>query len=186
MWFTETPWPPIMIFSAIAAGLAAALVTTQQGRYAVGIVAMLIASLATYLVEQNIVTESERVEQAIYGVTEAFQQRDEQRTLSFISQRFPELQTLAIIALRVVEVRDDLRVTDVHVELKNEQTRALSHFRANGTFQAVGIGEVREPTRWEVGWQKEGGEWRIISVEQLHPVTGESIDEGISYLIKQR
>ncbi len=186
MWFTETPWPPIMIFSAIAAGLAAALVTTQQGRYAVGIVALLVASLVTFLVEQHIVTESERVEQAVYDVAEAFQQRDEQRTLSAFSQRAPELQVLAMIALRVVEVRDDLRITDLSVELKNEQTRAFSHFRANGTFHAPGFGDVREPTRWDVGWQKEGGEWRIISVEQLHPVTGEPINDYIGYLLKQR
>jgi hypothetical protein len=184
MWFTETPWPPIMIFSAIAAGLAAALVTTQQGRYALGIVALLIASLVTWLVEQNIVTESERVEQAVYDVAEAFQQRDEDRMLSFFSQRTPELRGIALIALRTIEAQDDLRITDVSVDVAHG--RADSTFRANGAFNAAGYGNIgHKPTRWDVGWQEEGGDWRIISVEQLDPITGEATDEYLRFLFKQ-
>ena len=37
MWFIETPWPPIVIFSVIAAGFAAALVSTQRARYGIGV-----------------------------------------------------------------------------------------------------------------------------------------------------
>lgn len=185
MWFTETPWPPIMIFSAIAAALAAAMVTTQQGRYAVGIVAMLVASLVTYVVEQSIVTEAERVEQEIEGVGAAFQQRDEDELLSFFSHRAPELRGVALIAVRTIETQGDLRITDVSVSVK--QGRARSTFRANGVFSAVGYGSIgHKPTRWDVGWQQEGGEWRIIDVEQLDPITGEPTDEYLRFLFRQQ
>jgi ketosteroid isomerase-like protein len=186
MWFTETPWPPIMVFSAIAAGLAAAFVSTQQGRYLVGIVAMLVASLATYLVEGNVVTESERVEQAVYDVAEAFQQGDVDRTLSFFSTRstIPHLEAAAPLqfslrdvaryALQIVEVRGDLRITDVSVEMKSG--RATSHFRANGQFAVREYGDVgHQPTRWDVVWQKEGTDWKIVKVERLDPITGDTM-----------
>lgn len=183
MWFTETPWPPIMIFSAIAAGLAAALVTTQQGRYVIGIVAMLIASLVTYLVEQNIVTESERVEQAIYDVAAAFQARDVDRTLSFFSTHsvIPSefdardriqfsLQRVAEVALQAVEVRGDLRITDMSIDMKNG--RATSRFRANGSFIFRGHDVGHQATRWDVDWQQEGNDWRIVKVQRLDPISG--------------
>jgi hypothetical protein len=186
MWFTETPWPPIMIFSAIAAGLAAAFVTTQQGRFLVGIVAMLVAALVTWLIEQNIVTESERVEQAVYDVAEAFQQGDVERTLSFFSTRSTitnleavaplqySLRDVARYALQIVEVRGDLRITDVSVDLKSG--RATSRFRANGTFAVKDHGNVgHQPTRWDVVWQKEGTDWLIVKVDRLDPITGESM-----------
>lgn len=182
MWFIETPWPPIVIFSVIAAGFGAALVTTQRARYGIGVLAMAVASLVTYVVEENIVTERERVEQAVIGIADAFQDQDVRRTLSFISRRTPEYSYYAGLAVQHVEVDGELRITDLSVDLKTG--RAKSHFRANGTFIVSQYGNVGHyPTRWEVLWQKEGDEWKIIGVEQLDPITGEPIDEYLRYLM---
>ena len=193
MWFTETPWPPIFILAIGAAVLAAVFAATQRSMYLAGIVVLGIIAGGVYFVEQRIVTEAERVEAAIYGVTDAFQQRDVSKTVSYFSQNatipqdavppffqaFARNLTLPVIVERAVsnvQVQDDLRITDISVETSNNDSRAKSHFRANGSFFVAGVGDVgRQPTRWEFRWQKEANEWRVVNVQRLDPITGEPI-----------
>ncbi|REJ79674.1 MAG: hypothetical protein DWQ34_19615 [Planctomycetota bacterium] len=180
MWFTETPWPPIFILAVIAACLAAAFSATQRSVYLAGILVLALLGGGIYFIEKQIVTERERVEAAIYGVADAFQRRDVAETVGYISQNAVLLRLLVLSKLREVQVREDLRITDVSIETSNQDSRATSHFRANGTFAVAGYGDVgHQPTRWEVDWQKEGGEWRIINVRRLDPINGDvmKIDE---------
>ena len=177
MWFTETPWPPIIGLAALAAGFAAAFISTQRARYIMPILLLAAVAIVVYVVEQQIVTERERVEQSITDVAAAFQRRDVDGTLAHFSEHAILLKGLVMTALAAVQVQDDLRITDVSIAMRNADSRASSHFRANGTFDVVGYGTVgHQPTRWNVDWQKEAGEWRIIKVERLDPVTGEPMD----------
>lgn len=177
MWFTETPWPPIIILAVLAIGFAAAFLSTQRARHVPPILLLGALAVIVYVVEQQVVTERERVEQSIHDVAAAFQRRDVDGTLRHFSEQAILLRGIAMTALAAVEVQDDLRITDVSIEMKNADSRAKAHFRANGSFAVIGYGDVgHQPTRWNVDWQKEGGQWRIITVERLDPITGESMD----------
>jgi hypothetical protein len=176
MWFTETAWPPIIILAIGAAVLLSLWSTSRRVFHLLGAILLLICCGVVYVVEQQIVTERERVEEAIYGVADAFEAADTGATLKFISPRALDLQLAVQFVMSVLQVRveDELRITDVSIEMLNEDTRARAHFRANGTFFVAQYGDVgHRPTRWNVTWQKEGGEWKIINVERLDPVRGD-------------
>ena len=174
MWFTETPWPPILILAVIAAGFGAAFISTQRARLILPILVLAVLAIGIYVIEEQIVTERERVETSIHEVAAAFERQDMNGTLAYFSEQALLLRAIAANAVLGVQVQDDLRITDVSVELSNSESRAKSHFRANGSFSVMGFGDVgHQPTRWNVDWQKEGGEWRIVNVQRLDPINGE-------------
>ena len=181
MWFTETPWPPMMLLAVAAAVLVAAFVSTQRAKYLGFAAAVGLLAGGVWWIEREIVTERERVEAAVVGVVQAFQRKDLEGTLSFIAGRSVDLRVMAGGAMQLVTAHEDVHVTDVRVRMTNLDTRAISEFRVNGTFSVALVGESHVPTRWELTWQKEGEDWRIVSVRRLDPITGEEVailDDG--------
>jgi hypothetical protein len=174
MWFTETPWPPIVIFAVAGACCAAAWINRRQAVYLAAIAALVVAGVVTHAVEARIVTERERVEWAIHDLADAFRAKDADRMLEHISANALQWRHVAYGAMNLVTVEDDVTITDLSIEMRNQNSRATAWFRANGTF-SVGDFRGHRPTRWEVVWQLEGGRWRIIGVERLDPVRGEPV-----------
>lgn len=176
MWFTENPWPPIVIFLAVAAGLVGAW--SNSGRKLPLIVAGIMVALAigTYVVERLIVTESERVEQSILDLTHAFQQRDREKVLSFFPLREVALRAKVGAAQELVTVHDDLVVKDITVQMFGNNSQARSRFRANASVDVKEIGPLSfKPSRFELGWQKEGGEWKVVKITRLNPLKEEEL-----------
>jgi hypothetical protein len=175
-WLTENPWPPIFILG-IAAGVMVAVWTTQKrGAWLVAAMTAVVAAAAVYLVEKAIVTEGERVEQHVRDLVEAFVRGDRDRVVSFFSARAPELRTLALRGMDLVEFPSGIDVKDVSVRVTNENTRAVSLFRANGVVAVKGLGAQQPmPSRWQVTWQNEGNDWKIVEVVRLHPYKDESM-----------
>ncbi len=136
------------------------------------------AIAGTYVAEQFIISDRERIEASVFDMAAAFEQRDENGVLSNISQRQDELKQLVKWGFATVTDVDGLRITDVSVELFSQGSRARSHFRANGRFHVVGFGDIgHQATRWELTWRREGGEWKIIAIRRLDPITGEEMDQ---------
>ena len=178
MWFTETAWPPIIILMMSAAVMLALWSTSRRALNLIAAALLLVCCGVVYVIEQQIITERERVEVAIHDMAAAFEAADTGATLEFISPRAFDLRLAVQVAIDVLEIRvqDDLRITDIDIEMLNEQSRAKAHFRANGTFHVGEYGDVgHQPTRWNVTWQKEGGDWKVIDVERLDPVRGDPI-----------
>lgn len=175
MWFTETPWPPVVLALVGAAFLLVAWSSRGQTKFLVGAVLLVLLCVVIYVVEGQIVTDAERVEASVHELCHAFQRKDE-ATYDYISQTAPEIKVALMGAMALVRVQDDLSVTDVSVEMLAQNSRALSHFRANATIDVVGYGNVgRQPSRWELTWQREDDEWKVIRVTRLHPITGEEM-----------
>ena len=190
MWFTETPWPPVIIFSVFGALLFILWSTRQRGVYLLGILFLALAAGIVVFVERAIVTEAERVEAALYELTATVQRESKSKpkdaallkTLAFISTKAPGLRRSRSLrdevsrAIGRVEIEDDVRITDVQVVMKAENSRAVTHFRANGTvsFRRVGT-HGHWTSRWRLTWQREAGEWKVIKVERLHPFSGEKM-----------
>lgn len=176
MWFTETAWPPVLICLTAVVLLLSAWMKRQRIGYLIGIVGLAFVAGGLFLVEARIVTDAERIEADIVDWTTAFQREDVDGTLSYISPQAPAVRTVALAAMELVDVHDDLRITDVQVAVMNEGTRATSRFRANATVDIKGYGnQGRRPSYWEVTWQKQAEQWKVIRVVRLNVVTGEPV-----------
>lgn len=176
MWFTETAWPPIAIGVVLAFALLIAWNVTQRSGYLFGAVGLALACVGVYFIEEQIVTEAEKVEAAVYEVTAAFRDDDLEKTLSYISPAETVMRLEVAGAHAMADVEDDLRITDVRVETRANDTLAISRFRANATISArQGGHRGHHPTYWEMTWRKIGGEWKITDYQRLHVVTGEPI-----------
>jgi ketosteroid isomerase-like protein len=173
-WFTENPWPPIVLLGLVVCALLAVWSSQKRGIWLVGVVAAAALAVAVFFIEKSIVTEKERIEQKVLELTAAFQRKDRDRTLSFFSAQEPELRQMAESALEMVTLEKDLDIKDFDVRLFGEGTGAVSRFRANGTVSALGD-SGHFWSRWDVTWQKEGGDWKIIAVQRLNPLKEEKM-----------
>lgn len=169
-WFTESPWPLVVILGIAACVMLAIWSGQKRGAWLVGSLAAILAAVTVVFVERSIVTEAERVEQRVLDFTRAFQQHDHDRTLSCISMQAPKLRQLAELALEQVTVQNDLSIKDMHVRLTNENSRAVSRFRANGTIVFGGTNYGPQPSLLEVTWQKEQNEWKATEVRRFNPI----------------
>jgi hypothetical protein len=176
MWFTEDPWPPIVLCGLLAAVFAFLWSGNRRGVYLAAAFGLCLAAGGIYFLERSIVTERERVEAAVYELCSAFQKKDAPAVLNFFSANDLVDRLLVDQAIKRVTVKDDLRVSDVHVTMKAADSRAISHFRANATISVDGFGEVGyQPFRCELTWQREGGAWKIIKVTRLDPLSGKEL-----------
>src|ERR671918_623537 len=94
MWFTETPWPPIIILLVVCCFLVAAWQGSRRGAYLGGVAVLLAACVGIFLLEENIVTDAELVEQHVHDLCRAFQRKDLKSTLDFFSPQAPEYRLI--------------------------------------------------------------------------------------------
>ena len=134
MWFTETAWPPIAIGVVLALALVIVWSITRRKAYLVGTAGLALACVGIYFAEEQIVTEAEKVEAAVYDVTGAFRDDDLERTLSYIAPSQDAMRLTVTAANAMFDVEEDLRITDVRVETRANDTLAVSRFRANATI----------------------------------------------------
>lgn len=175
MWFTDNPWPPMLICGLIAAILFFVWMSRGRNLFLYGAIALLVACGVIYLAERSIVTPGEEVEARVLALCRAFQEKDP-HTVDFISPNAPELRVLLATAMKMVDVEDDVRITDLWVTTSNNNSRAVSHFRANATVSVQPVGNVgHQPARLELTWQREGGEWHVVAVQRLNPINGEPL-----------
>lgn len=175
-WFTENPWPLVVLLGIGGGILLAAWSSSRRKVWLAASLSAVGAAVAVYFVERAIVTDRERVEQNVLDLTAAFQRHDRDKTLSFFSLQAPEWRNIVELALERVAVKDDLSVKDMSVRLSNENTRAVSHFRANGTVSYEGNSLGHQPSRWELTWQKEAGDWKIVEVKRLNTIKDEKLE----------
>ena len=174
MWFTENPWPPMLM-----TGLCAVVcfwVWNSDRRYLYIVLGLVFLGLSggIYAVERAIVTDGERLQGDVALLCDEFRRRDS-RTLDHFSESAADLKALCKSAMEIVEIRDDLRLTDFRTTFTNENSRASVHFRANATIAAMGF-SGHHPFRCNLGFRKEGGVWKITDLERLDPIKGDKIE----------
>jgi hypothetical protein len=167
MWFTETPWPPFFICSVVAAAFFAQWYLHRRPRQLYIALGCLALGGLVILVERLIVTESERVENNVYALAHAFETGDGARCAEFFSGQDEADRTLVKGVAGSVHVVGSIRITDLSVQMSSAESRATSTFRASATVNFAGR-EQRGYTKWELTWQREANEWRIIRIRRLH------------------
>ncbi|SFJ55332.1 hypothetical protein [Planctomicrobium piriforme] len=172
MWPSENPWPAVVV--CLIAAVALSIAWSQQRR-----IWLLLAALGALLLgggaialDRAVTTPAEIVAENVYGITQAFHDRDLERTRSYISNSAWDVHLLAAEGYNLVQVQDDMRVTDVQVEMLAQNTRARSRFRVNATVNFAG-GSSRVATMWEAKWQPEKDGWKMIEIIALDPITKE-------------
>ncbi len=188
MWFTETPWPPILILSVLGVLLFLGWVSQRKTGYLAGLALCVALCGIVFVVEQQILTELERVEQRLLDFTAAFQRDSLKRGLVNVliggggeleSLKFlqgDEVHRLATHALDLVDIQDDVRISDIRTRMSNQDSRAITQFRASASVAVSGYSAARQPSRWELTWGKEGGEWKVLRATRLNFMSGQPLD----------
>ena len=177
MWFTEDAWSPIFVLIIFGMIAAVSFALTQRDKWLYPLPILLVAAIAIYVVEQQIITPREKVQaeltkliDAFVAETQATTKSKEPKSVEFFSQNNKRDRARVVAAILLVNIADQ-RLTDAHVQLTNQETRAITQFRANGTVSTAGAGG-HFATRWELTWQLEAGEWKVVSTWMLDPVSG--------------
>jgi ketosteroid isomerase-like protein len=175
MWFTEDALTPIFI-----CGVAALVMfwwwckTSQKAFLQAGIGAVVLAGVI-FLVERLIVTESERVEAAVVDIADAFRKKDVAGTLSHFSESAKIERALVAQASKMVDIEDDLRITDTNVQMSDDGTHATIRFRANATAR-YNQSKDRARTRWEFAFERQADEWKVTGIKRMHLIKDEYLD----------
>lgn len=174
MWFTENPWPPVLICCALSAAALATWFSRRETKWlTLGLGGLLLAAGFWWL-ERQIVTDRERVEQLVVTLVDEFQRKDREAVIAHFSPQAPEWRVLVGKALDLVEIKD-VKVRDLSVRMTSNNAQAVSHFRANGTVIFAGNASGYQPSRWELTWRRERGEWKVIDVVRLNPLRDERL-----------
>ncbi|MHC4877653.1 MAG: hypothetical protein ACYTGL_14250 [Planctomycetota bacterium] len=183
MWFTEDAWSPIILCVIAAVIFFIAWSTTQRPRLLIGVPLMLLVAVAIYFVEQSVVTDREQVENDLHSLLRTFVEESQQvtsstapediRSLDFFAAQNATDRARVTAGLLLVVIEDDVRITDVQTRLTNENTRAVTHFRANGNVGMSNVGGRHFSSRWELTWQKEADRWAVTRTKMLNVMTGE-------------
>lgn len=176
MWFTETPWPPMVIFAVTAIFCGWMWWERRQSWWVVGAIGCVALTVGTWIFERSILTPGEQIEGHLHAMAEAFREGDRDELLSYISLRADRVRDYVDVGLFTVTEVEHLRITDTDVSLLAAGSRAKLHFRANGSFSIRGYGDAgHRATRWEMTWQQEGGLWKVIEIQRLDTITGAPI-----------
>jgi hypothetical protein len=133
---------------------------------------------ATFVVERQIVTDAERVEMSLHDLLDALKTEDAPAAMSVVSPSAPNVQRFVEEAFRRVEVLPGVQLSQVKIQMKSQNSRAVANFRANGPVRWRSSNqEYHGVTRWEVVWQREVDQWRIIRVTRIDPITGEELEK---------
>ena len=140
MWFIDTPWPPILICVVMGVILFLVWSSNKRGMFLLGAAGMVVAAVMIFFIERLIITEAERIEANVYALADAVKADDVERTLSFFSERVGSGRAKIATAMSLYDISDDMRITDLQVEVTAANSIGTSHFRANGTITGKGSG----------------------------------------------
>lgn len=175
MWFTEDAWTPMALLAVGAIICLGLWNTSRRTGYLFAAGGLLLGCGGAWVVERAVVTDREQLEVLVQNLCDDFRRKD-RRTLDYFSAHAEPLRQMAAGAMELVEVRDDLRVTDFATELTNNNSLARVHFRANATLSVRAIGNVgRQPFRAIIEWQREAGVWKIVNIRRLNPLNGQEM-----------
>lgn len=139
-----------------------------------GAVCVLLAAVAL-AVDWQVETDRERIARQVVALVRAFERGDRGEMLSYLSPQAVCERALVEFALETVTVEHPLSIKDVQVTLHNEDSVAISTFRANGTVAVRGRSLGHHPSQWRLTWRRMADEWRITRIEELDPLRSEPL-----------
>lgn len=171
-YLNDNPLPLMMLLAAVA--VAAFLSGSPKGR---GISAVcVLLGVGLFFLEQALISPAEEVEAQLETMLQHFKDEDLDAIGSQISDKSPELTTIAESGLELVDISEGFRIKSVDVSFDDSGTVATAMVRANGSVTLKhGGGGGHAPTYWKTEWQPEDGQWKMRTVMRLNPTTGEEM-----------
>lgn len=167
----EVAWPWMFVALVAAVGLMIAFSRTRKKAYLAGMLLALLGVGLAWMIDEAVVTPKEQVVLAVQDVVDAFRAKDLPRLESRISPQIPEFQRMARENAERFTV-EDVRITDLNVNMLAQNSRAETKFRVNGSIREKTMGmSSHQPTMWAVKWQQEEGQWKLFEVQRLDPIT---------------
>lgn len=168
----ESPWPAVFFGIIALAILAVVLVRTGRAIVLVAMVGVLVVTLAGVLLERLVVTERERVEDALYGAAAAVEANDLNRLMEYIS---PSAQA---VRQRARSVTGQFKFTEARLSNVQVQINDLTS-PPSATAKMIGIVSVKDTlnevpyTNGRLGLtvylRLENGRWLITGYDEGNP-----------------
>lgn len=168
----ESPWPAVFFGIIALAILAVVLVRTGRAIVLVAMVGVLVVTLAGVLLERLVVTERERVEDALYGAAAAIEANDLNRLMEYIS---PSAQA---VRQRARSVTGQFKFTEARLSNVQVQINDLTS-PPSATAKMIGIVSVKDTlnevpyTNGRLGLtvylRLENGRWLITGYDEGNP-----------------
>ena len=184
MWYGDTIWPTLVALGTVAAITGILWWDYRKPAFLALALLCIPAAVTAVVVERRIVTPREQVTARLEKLIHDFERQDEDAVVEAVSRRSPEIRSLAARAVNKVTIAD-VRLTDINVEVSGEDVlRARTHFRVTADVSFSQLPPLRrQPTRWKATWEQESdGQWRLLEIDQLDPLTGESVYEARQYV----
>lgn len=159
-------WPLFVVCLVVSAALFGQWVLQRRRRQLVASAGFLAAAALIALTDALVVTEPKRVAANIESLAKAFHDGKVDTCLGFFSDRDEADRELIRRAAGLVEFEGPIRISDLSIDMSSAQTRAVATFRASASAKFQGHRD-RGRTRWELTWQREGPDWKIIRVRRL-------------------
>ncbi len=139
MWFTEDPWPPVLILALAALVFGLAWKFNRRHLYLLSALGCMGLGLAVLIVEEMIVTPTEEVEARVNELVDAVTKGENAKVLDFLAGDTNGLREAIRSQLENIQVQD-MRITGLQVTLEPAGDKAESNFRAerNGDLEEVG------------------------------------------------
>lgn len=175
MWFTENAWPPMIIAGIVAVIFLAMWNANRRNLHLILAVACLLLGVGFYYLERLIVTDGERLQEIVVNLCHDFRDKNP-RVMEYVSDTHPEYKLMFATAMAMVNVHNDLRLSDFQTTLNEQGTEGTVHFRANASLTIAGAGDVGyQPARLVLKFQREKGGWKIIEIRRLNPLNGKDM-----------
>lgn len=172
----ENPWPAVIL--ALVFAILFLLRGSSTGLMKHWLIAgfFLLIAGSVYLYELSVITPAEEVELQVQQLLQNCIDNNREQVVEAISNGQLGLKAMAMAGLSLADIHDDFHLSDLSVAMAGENSRAVSHFRGNGTVSVSSLSQSSHvATRWELTWQKENDAWRIINIRRLDPITGEEM-----------
>ncbi len=175
MWFTEDPWPPVLILIVLAVVMGIAWNATRRGKYILFGFGAVVMGLGVLVVEDMIITPGEELEAQVLALADAVKRGDTPTVLEFFKSE--ALKSTVGSQLENITIEGDLPITDLEVQVDDKAITAVSHFRANTSARWKKAPPVSGPSRWNLYWERTATQpWKIHKIERLDPIKGNVIN----------
>ena len=172
MSITENAWPLVFAFVLAATVCAHQWSQKRQAAWIVAAGVLYFLGVGTWGIDHIVVTPREAVRATVKQIVEDFRAKREAEVMDAISATAPNIQKAAKWGLGYITLKDN-RVLFEQVEAEGER-KVKCRFRVNGEIEiGKGDGAAHVASYWESVWTLEGDRWRMTSLTELNPKTGQ-------------
>jgi hypothetical protein len=171
-WFTENPWPFLLVGVFVEVILVIILLSTGRGALLSAIAGVAVLNIVLLVAERIVVTDRERVAATLDELAATLTTGDTGAVLQFIAPSATELRARAEHSLQLVKINEARVLSDleVTVNVAAEPPTATATFNARFSFKLVrGMSPYEIMLRhfW-VTFEKHEDRWLITAVEDSH------------------